>query len=153
MSLSNANNHEEASGEEDFSRNVDRDGKEIKKSMTFKQDDAGTIVYAIAIHAIASKNKLTNISCVEGEFLNYEAFNYVEESYHTKCFSSHLVGVLPVNYRVCIKDSHWEVNVPLPSSAIKRYMTKDQKIHFDKWLESMKNEKITVHYLQLLGVF
>jgi hypothetical protein len=61
------------------------------------------------------------------------------------------LGHIPVNYVIKSDDDCWAVEVPLPLSVIKRYLTSEQKRNFNKWVNTYA-ETCEIKFLQSSGV-
>lgn len=140
--------------EPDYSKNLNKDTREIKKGLRIDQDTSGTTVVAVAYDSQAyENNKLLEISAQSGEPLNYEAYDIVRDAYHVEGVAYYEIGPIPVNYILRMEGTHWEENIPLPYSVIRKYMSEPQKKLFDEWRSRYKSNRYEIIYLQTLGIF
>jgi hypothetical protein len=138
----------------DYSANFDRDCKDIKRSLRFEQGYDGVHVFVVVSdHEDHEKNKLLEIPAASGDALNYEVHDTVRDVYHIEGIDFFEIGAIPVNYRVAMDDVPWEMDIPLPFSLIKRYMTEEQKAGYEKWKAAYKGSEYSFEYLQVLGVY
>jgi hypothetical protein len=138
----------------DFSANLGKDSRDIKKCLKVVQGSIGTIVYALAINVKDfDKNTITEISDQGGQSLNHEAYDHVRDVYHVSCCDFHKIGLIPVSYSISIVDSSWSQDIPLPISLIKRYMTEEQNVFFNEWIGKYKSNQFSIEYIQMLDIF
>lgn len=138
---------------EDFLKNLPRDSKELKKALRVEQDTCGVQVFAVAVHHDFEKNKPLEIPAAFGSPLSDDVYDTVRDSYHVEGVDFFEVGMVPVNYRIYLEDTIWQVDVPLPFSLIKKYLTDSQKEAFEKWKAAYKSGQYTIQFLQVTGLF
>jgi hypothetical protein len=128
-----------------------QDKKDIKRNLTVSEDSHGVYVYAIAI----SKNKFcaehVSIPTVYGEPIGSHCYDMINDRFFIRGVSSHYIGLIPVNYKLKMSDSGWSVDVPLPFTVIKRYMSDEQIKDFKNWKSRHKRHEIK--YFQVLNAF
>lgn len=144
---------DEIDPEEEYGKNEARDSKEIKKSLKIEQDYCGLHVYAIAIHKDVGKNKHLEIFADWGAPLTDNVYDTVHDSYHVEGVDFMQIATLPVNYKLVSIDSYWSVDVPLPYTVIRKYMTKEEKSKFDQWRQCYPPSSFNIKYLQVTGLF
>jgi hypothetical protein len=117
----------------DYFENVVRDTRDIKRGIKLHQDTCGTYVFVVAVNNNYENNRLLEISCNFGKPLNSEVHDMVKDAYHVEGVDFLEIGMVHVNYRMSIDHCMWDVDIPLSISVIKRYMTEDQRLKYDRW--------------------
>jgi hypothetical protein len=127
-----------------------KDTKDIKKSIKIEQDYSGMHVVVVAISKDDCDNAPIEIPCTYGKSLSNDVYNVVRDCYVVYGVDFHELGTIPVNYRAKIESVEWEIDIPLPESVIKKYMTSDQKERFEKWQIDYKKQDYDFYYMQVL---
>lgn len=138
---------------DDGSATFERDTKGLRRSFKFFKDEAGTIVYAVAISNNPDLNRRIEIPAAYGSPVTHEVYNTMRDCIFLSGVDVHEVGFIPVSYHISLPDCDWDVCVPLPFAVIKRYMSKDQLASFNKWKSSFDGEKFTFQFVQEVSVF
>lgn len=136
--------------QEDESKNEARDNKEIKKSMVVRSSGWSTMVFAVAIHDLEEENHLLVIPCEYGSVITTEVQDLVKDCVHVDGVAMFEIGSLPIGYSLGIDD--WEQMIPLPSSIIKRYMSKSLRDRFDNW-QAMFKDNHRIRFVQFCTVY
>lgn len=141
----------------DLPENLDeffsRDVKLIRKELVFTQEDCGSEIIAVAVNCDPAKNIISEIYSEYGESISRESHNVVRDTYHIYCCDHFNVGKIPINYRVSINKVDWEVNIPLPFSLIKKYLTKEQLLDFNKWFKPYDSSDYFIKFIQFVNVY
>lgn len=144
---------DEIDPEEEYGKNETRDSKEIKKSLKLEQDYSGLHIYAIAVNKEFEKNRHLEIFSDWGTPLTDNVYDTVHDSYHVDGVAFMQIATLPVNYRLISTESYWSVDVPLPYSIIRKYMSKEEKSKFDQWRQDYPPASFDIKYLQVTGLY
>lgn len=139
----------------DFSDNVPKDLKDLRRKLELVQLDDGLSVLAIAVAKDEDLNEHKSIPALSGEPINVNVYDFVKDYYYAHCYSYFDVGPIPVNYKLCIKGVHdWMIDVPLPLSVIQRYMTERQSEDFEKWKKGLGASKdFYIETIQAVNVY
>lgn len=127
----------------DYTENAPKDLKDFRRKLDLIQSDDGT---GVIVLAISKKDDIPNetraIPAIAGDSINSVVYDMVKDQYLAFCHSYIDLGIIPVNYKLCIKGVHgWAVDVPMPMPVIERYLTEDQKVNLQNWKESLGNPK------------
>ena len=133
-----------------FFENAQKDSKEIKKSIRLEQNYFGVYVLALAVHENCDFNKKIEITTDIGTPLTPEVHDTVRDLYYLEGLDVFDLGHIPVSYRLFCDECDWDTHVPLPFSVIKRYLTKEKKINFNKWKNKFEKENLKIKFIQFL---
>lgn len=134
-------------------KSYSKDRKDIKRAIDLDQNDTGLHVVAIAVSK-HDANRSINISAREGVCLCHEFHDHVRDCYHVYAVDYLEIGHIPVNYVITITGiDNWYVDVPLPLSVLRRYMTLGQKKRFDAWKTKYPESDYYITFLQILNVY
>lgn len=136
--------------EDDIQEMTPKDRRDIKRNISVVRGEDAVYVYAIAVSRDIYNDDYISVPATLGDPIGDMCYNIVQDRFYVKGVSYHMIGEIPVSYRLEI-DNHWQVNVPLPPSVIKRYMTELQRSDFLEWKQSYKN--CDIEFMQLLSVF
>lgn len=135
----------------------ERDSREIKRSFKLSQASHGTYVCAVAVARDDDnliENRLITVP-VAGEPLSKECYDTIRDVFVVEGVDWFEVGLIPVNYTLQIGENQgsWKVDVPLPISVIKKYLTDDQKIAFNRWKSRWNRSDYRIDFLQSISVY
>lgn len=139
--------------ESDYSDNLSKDSRDIKKALKIEQDCSGVYIIAVVSNVNSDEDDLLEIPARVGDPLTYEAHDIVRDVFHVNGIAYHEIGRIPVNYRISIEDVPWQIDLPLPLTVIRRYMTDEQKHLFDKWKAEFVGKDYSFEFIQILDVF
>lgn len=132
-----------------------REAREIKRKIAVEPDrDFGICVFAVAISKDSFQNDILKIPTRSGEPICNEVHDIVRDCYYCHGVDYHEIGDVPVGFRLTMGDGlGWVVDVPLPFSVVKRYLTQRQKTAFEQWKQPYPPELYDVKFLQVKCVF
>lgn len=134
-----------------------KDSRDIKRSIRVSQGTQGTHICAVAVARDDDSRMENRILAlpVSGEPLSRECYDTVRDVFVVEGVDWIEVGDIPVNYILHAGDSNsgWNIDVPIPLSVIKRYLSKDQKLSLDKWMSRWNRSDYRIEFLQSLLVY
>lgn len=135
---------------EDYLEHTNRDAKEIKKSLRLEQNYQGIWVWAVVSHRDFELNQKIEIPATFGMPLTPEVHDTVNDVIYVEGISLLEMGFIPVNYRLIIEDADFDLQIPLPFSVIKKYMTSEQNKIYRNWKSAFKGADFQFRYFQIL---
>lgn len=137
----------------DYSNNLPKDRRDIKKAFHITQEDIGTTIVAVAVAQQFERNKILEIPTTGSTPLNCDVYNIVRDVYHIDGVDFFEIGSIPVNYCISMDDAYWNQNIPLPYSVVRKYMDDLQCSSFDTWREKYKGADYKIIFIQTLGIY
>lgn len=135
---------------DEASMNLVKDVRDIKRFMRLEEGHDGVHVWVVVSHEDCEFNRRIEISTQYGSPLTPEVHDTVRDAYYVEGVGIHEIGYIPVNYILFLEESDFELNIPLPFSVIKRYMTEEQKRAFFEWKASFKGAEFKFRFFQAL---
>jgi len=129
-----------------------KDARDIKRSISVESACRRTCVYVIAISNDEDNNRMLFIPCY-GSPITQEVYDSVRDGFVIYGCDFFNLGKIPVSYTIEIEDSEWSVEVPLPMSTIKRYLTDEQKAKFSLWKSKFDKDDCRFSTAQMLEVY
>ena len=134
-------------------KNMQKDIRDIKRNFVLNvSHNRETVVYVAAVSLHDDLNETLFIQC-SGTPLTHEAYDAVRDGFVLFAVDQYFVGSIPISYTLSCPESEWEVDVPLPMSVIKRYLTDEQKMRFAEWKSRYDKVMFTFEVVQILGVY
>jgi len=135
----------------DFTDFVPKDKRDIKRNINIVQEDVGVYAYVVAVPRDSHQDEYVTIPASFGEPIGNRCYDIVRDSFYIRGSSFHAIGFVPVNYKLLMNDVGWSVDVPLPVSVLKRYMSEAQEKEFKDWKSNFRYHNFD--FLQVLNVF
>jgi len=131
-----------------------KDSREIKRAVQVEQSMQGTYICAVAVRKNEDENRLLAVP-VFGEPLSRECYDTVRDVFVVEGVDWVEVGSIPVNYTIRLGEETygWQMDIPVPTSVIKRHLTKEQKHRLNCWKSRWNRKDYKIEYLQSLQVF
>ena len=129
-----------------------RDTRGFKSSFVLTRTTDPAFVIAAAIHNIPDKNSSKNISCEKGIAIGGYLYDTANKCYMINCHDLHAIGTIGVSFMMSLAGGcNWKIDVPMPESVLKRYMSVYQREQFKMWQRKFPKTEFTFEYLQVLG--
>lgn len=109
-----------------------KDCRDIKRAIALDVSLKPTHVYIVAVHKSEEENELLLVKC-HGVPLTTDVYDSVRDGFIIRGISIFEVGSVPVGYKLQIDNLDFEVDIPLPMSVIRRYMTEEDKQALTTW--------------------
>lgn len=110
-----------------------------------------TYLIVAAIHNNPIKNNINRISCRNGVPISGYTFDAKDEAYCYECNSYLNLGYIPASFIAKIKDTGWQVRIPMCESVLKRFMTSLQKRELKNFKAHFKPDEYRIEFIQLLA--
>jgi len=133
-----------------------RDSRDIKRSLRIEYGEFDLHVFAIAVHKTHSFNESLKIPCHVGESLCPEVFDIIRDCHYVDGVAWHEVGSFPISFRMIMEGvPGWEMDIPVPPSVIRRYMTETQKERLREWKShyGYGNSDYEIQFFQIMHVY
>lgn len=125
---------------DDFYRALERDRKEIKKSLHLIQSGFGVDIYAFAYSHDEDRNVPLHVPAKDGEPLQKSIHDTVRDCYIVNGIDWIYVGFVPINYQLVVEGiDDWSIEIPIPLKTLKRYLGSDEKRKLDQWTASFRD--------------
>ncbi len=109
-----------------------------------------TTIIALAISEDYSRNSIHAINCKKGKSLNNVIYDATRDVYLVECLDYHHVGGIPLSFYLEIEGIlGFHINIPMPESTFKKYLTLNDKKQFDIWKESFNSKTVKFQFLQI----
>ncbi len=129
-----------------------KDIRDIKRCLVAESSFRHTSVYVVAVSNNDDSNNTVFIPCT-GRPITCEAYDAVRDGFVVLGIESFLLGHIPASYSVSMPDCDWDVDVPLPMSVIKRYLTEEQKNKFTLWKLKFHKDEFRFETIQIISVY
>ena len=114
--------------------NEKKELQDLKAKLRFTKVDKNTEVTAIAISKTISNNNYKVISCNKGRYLNNVVYDITKDCYYIECLDFLPIGEVPISFEVEMDGIFgWKVDLPIPEVVFRRYLSEDDKKHYDEW--------------------
>lgn len=136
-------------------QDVVKDIRDFKRRLTVDPEyDYGMRIYAIAVARLEELNRDLNIPTQPGDPICDEAHDLVRDCYYTYGVDFVDLGEVPISMSVRMEDvCGWEVDVPIPLNVLRRYMTDEQKLKFNRWKQRYRSKEYEVKLMQIRNVY
>lgn len=148
MSNESIDDFEDFYSDMESSKYFKAENRQIRKAIKFYQGSIGTYVYAVAIHRNVESNKLIEIPSY-GTAITTEVYDCVRDCFCVRCHNFFDLGYIPVNYYLIIKDIDSHIDMPLPFSVIKTYLSKEKLKSYNLW-KKMHVQDCKIRFFQTL---
>lgn len=138
--------------QESITKNAAKDSRSIKSNFEVRPFLQGVYLYAYASGCDEYDSTL-HISCEKGKAISYGCYDIANDAYIVQGVDSISLGSIPVNFKLYAKDSGSVLmDIPLPESVFKRYMTKKQKDLLQSFQTKYKKQ-YKINFLQVLRAY
>jgi hypothetical protein len=128
-----------------------RDNKGFKSAFLLTRTTDPVFVIAAAIHKVPDRNSQKNISCEKGIAIGGYLYDTANKCYIISCYDSYSIGSVGFSFTMSmIGGSNWKIDVPMPESVLKRYMSTHQREQFRLWRRKFPKNEFRFEYLQIL---
>jgi hypothetical protein len=128
--------------------------KEIREKIDLEVSFDRTFIVVVAIHNDPEKNSLTRIHCRKGLPISGYLYDGQTDSYHVECHDFLPLGYIPVSFHHSMPGvGNWKQRIPMPETAIRRYLTAQQKRDLRNFKATYKGGNYSYHYMQVIDCY
>ena len=127
-----------------------KDVRDIKRSLIIDNSYRSTTIFIVAISD--GRNQSMFIPC-EGTALTHDVYDSVRDGFVFYGVEYYTIGNIPVSYRLEFEDCEWQIEIPLPMSVVRRYMSDEEKRNFSLWKSKFDKEEFRFMSLQMLDSY
>jgi hypothetical protein len=134
---------------------VDKTIRDIREKMQLELRKEKTFIVVIAIHNDLSKNVLQRINCrSRGVPMSGYLYDSQTDSYHVECHDYLALGYISISCRQFMPGvGNWHIRVPLPESAIRRYLDEQQRNDLRNFKSTYKSGQFTFNFMQIIDCY
>jgi len=128
------------------------DLEEIKSHLEIVQQPETSFIIVLAINKDSSNNHIAKIPCNRG--MPLDGYSYIYDNsrdiYFAECADYLMLGDVNVSFKMKFSEGLdlWNVDVPMPESLIKKYLTTSQNRDLKKF-KAIFNNDYKFNFLQL----
>lgn len=132
-----------------------KDVRDVKRKLSVQVDEEyGVRVFAIAASRNGDFNDDLTIPAISGDPICSEVYDIIRDRYYAYGVAYLDLGSIPISITMTMDDIYgWDVNVPLPSTVIRRYLDDEQKSRFHKWKQKFRAKDYIIKFMQVRNVY
>ena len=110
-----------------------------------------TYLIVAAVHSNPAKNNINRISSRTGTPIAGYVYDSQSEAYCYDCNSYLNLGYIPISFAVKVRNTGWQMQIPMSESVLKKFMTTLQKRELKNFKTHFKSDEYRIEFLQLLA--